>query len=158
MIGPTFTGLFRTWFGRQPCLQGIGQGFNLVRQRTDRPCRLQQCKGRAIVTAAVIYVLRVLVDEDIPLNHGVLRAIENTCVEVEDVSKLIGVPHGLVDKINTVRVIEHTLDVIKTADWVIDLGPEGGHKGGYLTFSGTPEDLAKEKDNYTAKYLKEAFV
>jgi len=48
--------------------------------------------------------------------------------------------------------------LIKPADWVIDLGPEGGNKGGYLTFEGTPEDIMKEKDNYTAKYLREAFV
>ncbi|MEB2783511.1 hypothetical protein [Algoriphagus persicinus] len=48
--------------------------------------------------------------------------------------------------------------MIKSADWVIDLGPEGGNKGGYLTFEGTPEDRKREKDNYTAKYWREAFV
>ena len=50
-------------------------------------------------------------------------------------------------------IIEHNTEVIKCADWVIDLGPEGGNKGGQLTFAGTPEDLAKEKGNFTGKYL-----
>ena len=53
---------------------------------------------------------------------------------------------------------KQTAKEIKTADWVIDLGPEGGNKGGYLTFEGTPEDMMKEEGNYTAKYLREAFV
>jgi len=48
--------------------------------------------------------------------------------------------------------------VIKLSDWVIDLGPEGGNRGGYLTFAGTPEDLAKEQENFTRKYLRESFV
>ena len=60
----------------------------------------------------------------------------------------------LVDKGNTVLVIEHNLDVIKTADYVIDLGPDGGDKGGNIVATGTPEDVAKEKHSYTGQYLK----
>jgi excinuclease ABC subunit A len=60
----------------------------------------------------------------------------------------------LVDKGNTVLIIEHNLDVIKSADWIIDLGPEGGDKGGYLVAEGTPRDVAKVKKSYTGQYLK----
>ena len=61
--------------------------------------------------------------------------------------------HGLVDKGNTVLVVEHNLDVIKTADWVIDLGPEGGDGGGRLIAEGTPEQVAKVKASYTGRFL-----
>jgi excinuclease ABC subunit A len=57
---------------------------------------------------------------------------------------------------NTVVVIEHHLDIIKVADWIIDLGPEGGDGGGTLVAQGTPEEIAKAKDSYTGKYLREA--
>ena len=60
----------------------------------------------------------------------------------------------LVEKGNTVLIIEHNLDVIKCADWLIDLGPEGGDKGGKLLFQGIPEDIITNKNSYTAKYLK----
>ena len=63
--------------------------------------------------------------------------------------------HELVDAGNTVVVIEHNLEVIKTADWVIDLGPEGGDGGGRIVAEGTPEDVAKVKESYTGQYLKE---
>ena len=70
-----------------------------------------------------------------------------------DVSKLLEILHSFVDKKNTVIVIEHNLDVINSSDWVIDLGPEGGEKGGYILFEGTVENLLKEKKNDTAKCL-----
>jgi excinuclease ABC subunit A len=70
-----------------------------------------------------------------------------------DVKMLLEVLHKLVDKGNTVLVIEHNLDVIKTADWIIDLGPEGGDKGGKIIATGTPEQVAKSKVSYTGKYL-----
>jgi excinuclease ABC subunit A len=60
----------------------------------------------------------------------------------------------LVDAGNTVIVIEHNLDVIKSADWLIDLGPEGGERGGYLLATGTPEEVAAMDDNSTGKYLR----
>jgi excinuclease ABC subunit A len=60
-----------------------------------------------------------------------------------------------VDKGNTVLVIEHNTDVMKSADWIIDMGPEGGDEGGHLVAAGTPEDVAKVKESYTGKYLKE---
>ena len=62
----------------------------------------------------------------------------------------------LADAGNTIVVIEHNLDVIKCADWVIDLGPEGGEEGGRVIAEGTPEDIARAKDSYTGKYLKKA--
>jgi excinuclease ABC subunit A len=62
--------------------------------------------------------------------------------------------HELRNRGNTLVVIEHNLDVIKTADWLIDLGPEGGDKGGYVLATGTPEDVAKVKASYTGQFLK----
>ena len=77
-----------------------------------------------------------------------------TGLHFEDVRKLLGVLARLVDQGNTVIVIEHNLDVIKTADWIIDLGPEGGDGGGRLVTAGTPEQVAKCADSYTAKFLE----
>jgi len=76
-----------------------------------------------------------------------------TGLHFEDVKKLLEVLHRLVDTGNTVLVIEHNLDVIKTADWIIDIGPEGGSGGGKIIATGTPEDIAKAKDSYTGQYL-----
>ena len=78
-----------------------------------------------------------------------------TGLHFEDIKVLLGVLQKLVDKGNTVLVIEHNMDVIKVADWIIDLGPDGGRAGGNITFAGTPEQLAKQKDNFTGRYLKE---
>ncbi|NLW14014.1 MAG: excinuclease ABC subunit UvrA [Trueperella sp.] len=77
-----------------------------------------------------------------------------TGLHFEDVRKLLGVLQELTDKGNTVIVIEHNLDVIKSADWVIDLGPEGGKGGGLLVAEGTPEDVALVEESYTGHYLK----
>jgi excinuclease ABC subunit A len=76
-----------------------------------------------------------------------------TGLHFEDVRKLLEVLHELVDHGNTVLVIEHNLEVIKTADWVIDLGPEGGSKGGKIVAIGTPEEVVKINGGYTAQYL-----
>ncbi len=81
-----------------------------------------------------------------------------TGLHFHDISKLLHSINALIDQGHSVIIIEHNTEVIKSADWVIDLGPEGGNKGGYLTFAGTPEDLAKEEGNYTAKYVRESFV
>ena len=78
-----------------------------------------------------------------------------TGLHFDDVRKLLEVLHELVDQGNTVVVIEHNLDVIKTADWIIDLGPEGGDGGGEIVAAGTPEDVAREKRSYTGHFLKE---
>lgn len=77
-----------------------------------------------------------------------------TGLHFADVKRLIAVLNQLVEKGNTVAVIEHNLDMIKTADWVIDLGPEGGDKGGELIAAGTPEDVVKIKKSYTGQYLR----
>jgi excinuclease ABC subunit A len=68
---------------------------------------------------------------------------------------LLDVINGLVDKGNTVTVIEHNLDVIKTSDWIIDMGPEGGAGGGTIVAEGTPEDIAAVPESYTGKFLAE---
>ncbi|MFA6501150.1 MAG: excinuclease ABC subunit UvrA [Patescibacteria group bacterium] len=80
-----------------------------------------------------------------------------TGLHFDDVKRLLEVLHRLVDKGNTVLVIEHNLDVIKSSDWVIDLGPEGGDKGGYLMAEGTPKQVAKVKNSYTGQYLAKMF-
>jgi excinuclease ABC subunit A len=67
---------------------------------------------------------------------------------------LLDVLHRLVDKGNSVIVIEHNLDVIKTADWIIDLGPEGGERGGQVVAAGTPEDVAEVGESYTGQFLQ----
>ena len=76
-----------------------------------------------------------------------------TGLHFEDVRKLLEVLHELVDQGNTVVVIEHNLDVVKTADWVIDIGPEGGDGGGEIVAVGTPEDIVKNPRSHTGRYL-----
>lgn len=78
-----------------------------------------------------------------------------TGLHFEDISKLLRVIQGLVDKGNAVVVIEHNLDVIKSADWIIDLGPEGGSGGGTIVAEGTPEDVAKVQESHTGFFLNE---
>jgi len=77
-----------------------------------------------------------------------------TGLHFADVKQLMEVIQRLVDTGNSVVMIEHNLDVIKQADWVIDLGPEGGNRGGEIVATGTPEKIAKAKGSYTGKYLK----
>ncbi len=76
-----------------------------------------------------------------------------TGLHFEDVAKLLEVLRSLVDLGNTVVVIEHHMDVIKTADWIIDLGPEGGDRGGMLVAMGTPEEILRNPKSYTAQAL-----
>jgi len=78
-----------------------------------------------------------------------------TGLHFEDIRKLLDVLSSLVDKGNTVLVIEHNLDVIKTADWIVDLGPEGGIRGGILVAEGTPEEVARNQSSYTGQFLAE---
>ena len=77
-----------------------------------------------------------------------------TGLHFHDIEQLLGVLHRLRDHGNTIVVIEHNLDVIKTADWVIDLGPEGGDGGGEIIATGTPEDVAANKKSFTGEYLR----
>ena len=81
-----------------------------------------------------------------------------TGLHFHDVKKLIGVLNSLVEKGNTVVVIEHNLDVIKSADYIIDLGPEGGNAGGKIIAKGTPEEVAKVKKSYTGQFLKKILL
>ena len=78
-----------------------------------------------------------------------------TGLHFEDIRVLLNVLQKLVDKGNTVLVIEHNMDVIKVADWIIDIGPDGGIRGGEVVFAGTPEQLARQKNNFTGQYLAE---
>lgn len=77
-----------------------------------------------------------------------------TGLHIADVHKLIDILQRLVDTGNTIIVIEHNLDLIKTCDHIIDLGPEGGDKGGTIVAKGKPEEIVKVEDSYTGKYLK----
>jgi len=77
-----------------------------------------------------------------------------TGLHFHDVAKLLEVLHALVDRGNTMIVIEHNLDVIKTADWIVDMGPEGGDKGGTVVAAGTPKQVAKCSASHTGFYLK----
>jgi len=81
-----------------------------------------------------------------------------TGLHFEDVRKLLGVLHRLVDSGNTVVVIEHNLDVVKSADWIIDLGPEGGEEGGLVVAAGSPEEVASVPESYTGRFLREVLT
>ena len=77
-----------------------------------------------------------------------------TGLHFDDIKVLLSVINRLVDKGNTMIVIEHNMDVIKCADYIIDMGPEGGKGGGQILFAGTPEEMAESNVGYTAKFLK----
>jgi excinuclease ABC subunit A len=77
-----------------------------------------------------------------------------TGLHFADVEKLLDVLNTLVDRGNTVIVIEHSMEIIKSSDYIIDLGPEGGDKGGYIVAEGSPEEIIKQKKSYTGRYLK----
>jgi excinuclease ABC subunit A len=81
-----------------------------------------------------------------------------TGLHFHDIKQLLGVLHKLRDEGNTIVVIEHNLDVIKTADWIVDLGPEGGDGGGEIIGTGTPEQIAAMKQSYTGHYLKKVLT
>ena len=74
-----------------------------------------------------------------------------------DLDKLIKIIHALADQGNTILIIEHNLDLIKVADYIIDLGPEGGSGGGQIVATGSPEEVSKVKNSYTGQYLKPLF-
>jgi excinuclease ABC subunit A len=89
-----------------------------------------------------------------PTGHTIYILDEPTTgLHFEDIRRLLAVLSRLVDQGNTVVVIEHNLDVIKTADWIIDMGPEGGDGGGLVIASGTPENVVKTPESHTGRYL-----
>jgi excinuclease ABC subunit A len=76
-----------------------------------------------------------------------------TGLHFEDIRVLLGVINSLIERGNSMIIIEHNLDIIKSADWIIDLGPDGGERGGTVIAEGTPEDIAKNKSSFTGEYL-----
>jgi excinuclease ABC subunit A len=94
-------------------------------------------------------------EKSYPQQHTLFIFDEPTTgLHVHDISKLLAAINNLVTQGNSVLIIEHTMELIKCADWIIDMGPEGGKKGGQVVFSGTPETMIQLKDNYTAEYLR----
>ncbi|HEY2019334.1 MAG TPA: ATP-binding cassette domain-containing protein, partial [Bryobacteraceae bacterium] len=81
-----------------------------------------------------------------------------TGLHFDDIAKLLSAFRRLIENGGSLIIIEHNLDVIKAADWLIDLGPEGGHRGGYVVATGTPEAVAKVDASYTGKYLRSTFA
>ena len=124
--------------------QRRGPGLSAARPKRDdafgRRGPTDQALARALATrhGRTVYIL----DEP------------STGLHFDDVNKLVGILQALVDQGNTVIVIEHNLDIIKVADHVIDLGPEGGSGGGKIVAAGTPEELSRAPDSYTGKFLK----
>ncbi|MCY4197805.1 MAG: excinuclease ABC subunit UvrA [Rhodobacteraceae bacterium] len=102
---------------------------------------------------------RVKLSKELSRTHrrGTLYVLDEptTGLHFDDIKRLLGVLHSLVDSGNSVVVIEHNLDVIKTADWIIDMGPEGGDQGGRVIAQGTPEDIARQPDSVTGRFLAE---
>ena len=90
---------------------------------------------------------------DVGLGYIHLGQSSTTGLHFDDVKKFLAVLQRLVDLGNTVVVIEHQLDVVKSADWVIDLGPEGGDRGGHIVAAGTPKQVARHKKSYTGQAL-----
>jgi excinuclease ABC subunit A len=94
-----------------------------------------------------------------PTGHTVYILDEPTTgLHFEDVRRLLAVLSRLVDQGNSVIVIEHNLDVVKTADWLLDLGPEGGRGGGAVVATGTPEEVAAASESHTGRYLRDVLA
>ena len=94
-----------------------------------------------------------------PANNKTLFIFDEPTIGLHfhDIEKLLIALNALIEKGNHVIIIEHNAEIIKSADWIIDLGPEGGDEGGEIIFEGIPEDIIKNKKSYTGKYLAEKF-
>ena len=128
-----------------------------------RGTKSQRLEGKAIVmgiTGSIAAVECVKLARELSRNgRGETLYIldePTTGLHFADIQKLLDILHRLVDGGNTVMVIEHNLDVIRTADWVIDLGPEGGEEGGYVIAEGRPEEVAMVETSYTGQFLRQA--
>ena len=122
----------------------VGLGYIKLGQRANTLSGGESQRIKLAKELSKIYTGRTLYLLDEP----------TTGLHFQDIQLLLNVLHDLTDHGNTVMVIEHNLDVIKTADWIIDMGPNGGDKGGQIIGEGTPEELIKIKNSHTAKYLK----
>ena len=127
-------------------LKRVGPRLHQGRPAGDHPLRRRGAAGEALQGAVA------------PRDRATLYILDEptTGLHFEDTRKLLEVLHELVDHGNTVVVIEHNLDVVKTADWIIDFGPEGGDGGGEIIAIGTPEDVAADPDSWTGRYLAES--
>ena len=126
------------------CLADVGLGYVKLGQSSDtlsggeaQRVKLASFLGRGRANNKILFIF----DEP------------TTGLHFHDIKKLLASFNALIEEGHSVLVIEHNTDVIKSADWVIDLGPEAGDGGGYLVFEGTPKDLKKVKASYTAHYL-----
>jgi excinuclease ABC subunit A len=142
--------------------QGFFQAVPAIREKMDALCQvgLGYIKvGQQATTLSGGEAQRVKLSKELArrATGRTLYILDEptTGLHFEDVRKLLEVLHELVDQGNTVVVIEHNLDVVKTADWVIDIGPEGGDGGGEILVVGTPEDIVKEPRSHTGRYLKD---
>ena len=142
--------------------QGFFQAVPSIREKMDALCRvgLGYIKvGQQATTLSGGEAQRVKLSKELSrrATGRTLYILDEptTGLHFEDVRKLLEVLHELVDQGNTVVVIEHNLDVVKTADWVIDIGPEGGDGGGEIVAVGTPEDIVKSSASHTGIYLKD---
>ena len=132
-------------YSRLAVMQSIGLGYLVLGQSATtlsggEAQRLKICAE--LLHSSSRGLLYILDEPTVGLHHN-------------DVLLLLKIIRRLVDSGNTVVIIEHNLDVVRRADWVIDLGPEGGDKGGFVLFEGTPEDLKEMPSSLTGKYLKE---
>jgi len=122
---------------------------------TDLLRRYLQFKGLAVTHVMNITDVEDKIIKSVRATGRTLNILDEptTGLHFEDVRKLLEVLHALVEQGNSVVVIEHNLEVIKTADWVLDLGPEGGDGGGRIVAQGTPEDVAADPDSHTGRFL-----
>ena len=126
-----------------------------IKHPSHDPRPLEMGSGAEKTIASMAIRLAFLTVSSLPKSDLFILDEPTTGLHFADIELLLGVLERLKNQGNTVVVIEHNLDVIKTADWIIDLGPEGGSDGGEIVAEGTPEDVAKVKKSFTGKFLKD---